>query len=124
LPSTRPIWYTRARVKHFTSTAKGHTLIKVRQDGTIEFKTQINNKNHEKFIAATFTRLHRRRRSDPRAAVRRAGSADERPPHQTERRAETGRRPDRRRPLRNPSGYDVNYRLTAFPGGAIRRLLH
>jgi hypothetical protein len=26
-----------------TSAAKGHTLIKVRNDGTIEFKTQINN---------------------------------------------------------------------------------
>src|SRR3954447_24844063 len=33
------------------STAKGHTLIKVRNDGTIEFKTHINNKNHETFIA-------------------------------------------------------------------------
>src|SRR6266699_217486 len=34
-----------------TSTAKGHTLIKVRTDGTIEFKTQINNKNRETFVA-------------------------------------------------------------------------
>lgn len=34
-----------------TSSAKGHTLIKVRNDGTIEFKTQINNKNHETFVA-------------------------------------------------------------------------
>src|SRR5438093_2617454 len=34
-----------------TSTAKGHTLIKVRNDGTIEFKTQINNRNHETFVA-------------------------------------------------------------------------
>src|SRR5437773_12493013 len=34
-----------------TSTAKGHTLIKVRADGTIEFKTTINNKNHETFVA-------------------------------------------------------------------------
>lgn len=34
-----------------TSTAKGHTHIKVRNDGTIEFKTQINNKNHENFVA-------------------------------------------------------------------------
>src|SRR6266542_5967584 len=34
-----------------TSTAKGHTLIKVRNDGTIEFKTHINNKNHETFVA-------------------------------------------------------------------------
>src|SRR6266540_7080158 len=34
-----------------TSVAKGHTLVKVRNDGTIEFKTQINNRNHETFVA-------------------------------------------------------------------------
>ena len=34
-----------------TSTAKGHTLIKVRNDGTIEFKTQILNRDHETFVA-------------------------------------------------------------------------
>jgi hypothetical protein len=34
-----------------TSTAKGHTHIKVRNDDTIEFKTQINNKNRENFVA-------------------------------------------------------------------------
>src|ERR671934_973301 len=34
-----------------TSTAKGHTLIKVRNDGTIEFKTHILNKNNETFVA-------------------------------------------------------------------------
>src|SRR3954452_3186946 len=34
-----------------TSTAKGHTLIKVRNDGTIQFKTQIHNRNHETFVA-------------------------------------------------------------------------
>ena len=34
-----------------TSVAKGHTLIKVRNDGAIEFKTQINNRNHETFVA-------------------------------------------------------------------------
>jgi CHRD domain len=34
-----------------TSAAKGHTQIKVRNDGTIEFKTQINNRNHENFVA-------------------------------------------------------------------------
>src|SRR2546430_4653788 len=34
-----------------TSTAKGHTLVKVRNDGTIEFKTHINNKNNETFVA-------------------------------------------------------------------------
>src|SRR5918911_1875694 len=34
-----------------TSTAKGHTQIKVRRDGTIEFKTHINNPNRETFVA-------------------------------------------------------------------------
>src|SRR5439155_23901737 len=34
-----------------TSTAKGHTLIKVRTNGTIEFKTHILNKNGETFVA-------------------------------------------------------------------------
>jgi hypothetical protein len=35
-----------------TSTATGHTLIKVLEDGTIEFKTKINNEHGETFIAA------------------------------------------------------------------------
>src|SRR6266516_1573532 len=34
-----------------TSIAKGHTVIKVRNDGTITFKTQINNKGRETFVA-------------------------------------------------------------------------
>src|SRR5437588_11620818 len=34
-----------------TSVAKGHTDIKVRADGKIEFKTQINNRKHETFVA-------------------------------------------------------------------------
>src|ERR671938_1732895 len=34
-----------------TSVAKGHTLIKVRADGTIEFRTKILNKAHETFVA-------------------------------------------------------------------------
>jgi hypothetical protein len=35
-----------------TSTDKGHTLIKVLEDGTIEFKTEINNEDGETIIAA------------------------------------------------------------------------
>ena len=34
-----------------TSIAKGHTQIKVRNDGTIGFKTQILNRDHETFVA-------------------------------------------------------------------------
>ena len=59
-----------------TSTAKGHTQIKVRANGTIEFKTQNLNRNGETFIAGA--------------------------PHQAERcgNAEPGH--DRRRPVRQP----------------------
>jgi Cu/Zn superoxide dismutase len=45
-----------------TSTAKGHTLIKVRQDGTIEFKTQIDNRSQETFVAG---HIHRRPSASP-----------------------------------------------------------
>src|SRR3954452_21058825 len=34
-----------------TSAAKGHTLVKVRNSGTIQFKTQINNNRRETFVA-------------------------------------------------------------------------
>src|SRR5437868_5301801 len=34
-----------------TSTAKGHTEVKVWDDGTVQFKTQIDNKDGETFIA-------------------------------------------------------------------------
>lgn len=49
------------------SVAKGHTLIKVRNNGTIQFKKQINNKNRETFVRAGTARpsskLARKRRS-------------------------------------------------------------
>src|SRR5436190_22660036 len=108
-----------------TSTAKGHTLIKVRTDGTITFKTQINNKNHEMFLAghihqapvgvagpivvplfvspapATSAR-HIRQRGDATPGAGTTG-ADL---------------------CQTPSAYYVNYHTTAFPAGAIRGQLH
>src|SRR5437667_6253947 len=108
-----------------TSTAKGHTLIKVRQDGTIEFKTQINNKNHETFIAG---HIHQ-------APVGVAGPIVVplfvAPALQTSERhikqsgvatpnvGTTGAAL-----CQNPGAYYVNYHTTAFPGGAIRGQLH
>ncbi|CAN5141134.1 hypothetical protein BH18ACT12_BH18ACT12_15520 [soil metagenome] len=108
-----------------TSTAKGHTLIKVRNDGTIEFKTQINNKNHETFVAghihqapvgvagpvvvplfvapapATSARhIKQRGVATPNAGTTGSGLCQ------------------------NPSAYYVNYHTTAFAGGAIRGQLH
>jgi hypothetical protein len=107
------------------STAKGHTLIKVRNDGTIEFKTQINNKNQETFVAG---HIHQApigvagpivvplfvAPSPPTNArhIKQSGMA-------TPNAGTTGAAL-----CQNPSAYYVNYHTTAFPGGAIRGQLH
>jgi len=108
-----------------TSTARGHTLIKVRNDGTIEFKTQINNKGEETFFAG---HIHRAPVGDagpvvvplfvpPEAAtsarhIKQSGEA-------TPNAGTTGAAI-----CENPSAYYVNYHTPAFPGGAIRGQLH
>ena len=108
-----------------TSTAKGHTLIKVRNGGTIEFKTKINNKNHETFVAG---HIHQ-------APVGANGSivvplfVAPAPPTSARHIKQSGLAT----PIagttgaalcQNPSAYYVNYHTTAFPGGAIRGQLH
>src|SRR5712691_1990286 len=108
-----------------TSTAKGHTLIKVRNDGTIEFKTHINNKNNETFVAG---HIHQApvgvaglvvvplfvAPTPPTSArhIKQSGLA-------TPNAGTTGAAL-----CQNPSAYYVNYHTTAFPGGAIRGQLH
>ena len=108
-----------------TSTAKGHTQIKVRNDGTIEFKTHINNKNNETFVAG---HIHQApigvagpivvplfvAPSPPTNArhIKQSGMA-------TPNAGTTGAAL-----CQNPSAYYVNYHTTAFPGGAIRGQLH
>jgi hypothetical protein len=104
-----------------TSTAKGHTLIKVRTDGTIQFKTHILNKNGETFVAG---HIHQApvgvagpvvvplfvAPSPPTSArqIKQRGVA-------TPNAGTTGANL-----CQNPSAYYVNYHTTAFPGGAIR----
>jgi hypothetical protein len=104
-----------------TSTAKGHTLIKVRNDGTIEFKTQILNKNHETFVAG---HIHQAPTgvagpivvplfvapTPPTSArhIKQSGLA-------TPNAGTTGADL-----CANPGAYYVNYHTTTFPGGAIR----
>jgi hypothetical protein len=104
-----------------TSTAKGHTLIKVRNDGTIQFKTQIKNKNHETFVAG---HIHL-------APIGVAGPivvplfVAPAPPtsarHIKQRGIATSNAGTTGADLcQNPSAYYVNYHTTAFKGGAIR----
>jgi hypothetical protein len=104
-----------------TSTAKGHTQIKVRDDGTIEFKTHILNKDQETFVAG---HIHKApvgvagpivvplfiAPAPPTSArhIKQSGLA-------TPNAGTTG--PDL---CHDPGAYYVNYHTTAFLGGAIR----
>jgi CHRD domain len=106
-----------------TSTAKGHTQIKVRANGTIEFKTQILNKNGETFVAG---HIHQApvgvagpivvplfaSPGTTARHIRQSGVA-------TPNAGTTGAAL-----CTNPSAYYVNYHTTAFQGGAIRGQLH
>jgi hypothetical protein len=108
-----------------TSTAKGHTLIKVRNDGMIRFKTHINNKNRETFVAG---HIHQAPAGvagpivvplfvapAPATSARHIKQRGEATPNAGTSGADL---------CQNPSAYYVNYHTTAFPGGAIRGQLH
>ena len=104
-----------------TSVAKGHTLIRVRADGTILFRTKILNKAHETFVAG---HIHE-------APVGVAGSVvvplfvAPSPPTSARQIKQSGVATPNAGTTgaelcENPSAYYVNYHTTAFTGGAIR----
>src|SRR5204863_4778558 len=108
-----------------TSTAKGHTQIKVRANGTIEFKTHILNKNGETFVAG---HIHLAPvgvagpvvvplfvSPSPATTARHIKQSGVATPNA----GTTGAIL-----CQNPTAYYVNYHTTAFPGGAIRGQLH
>ena len=102
-----------------TSTATGHTQLKVWKDGTISFKTQIFNPNHETFVAG---HIHQGAvgvaggivvplfggPSTTSGHIKLGGTA-------TPNAGTTGSAI-----CQNPSAYYVNYHTTAFGAGAIR----
>jgi hypothetical protein len=108
-----------------TSVAKGHTTIKVRTNGTIEFKTKILNKNHETFVAG---HVHKAPvgvagpivvplfvSPSPSTSARQIKQHGTATPNAGTTGADL---------CHTPSAYYVNYHTTAFTGGAIRGQLH
>jgi hypothetical protein len=104
-----------------TSAATGHTQVKVRNDGTIEFKTQINNRNNENFVAG---HIHQ-------APVGVAGPivvplfVPPAPPTSLRQIKQSGvATPNAGTTAadlcQDPGAYYVNYHTTVFPLGAIR----
>jgi hypothetical protein len=104
-----------------TSIAKGHSQIKVRNSGTIEFKTHILNKNAETFVAG---HIHQAPvgvagpvvvplfvAPAPATNARHIKQSGVATPNTGTTGADL---------CQNPSAYYVNYHTTAFPGGAIR----
>jgi hypothetical protein len=104
-----------------TSIAKGHTQIKVRSDGTIEFKTQILNRDHETFVAG---HIHQAPAGVAGAVVVPLFVAPSPPTNARHIKQSGVATPNAGTTgaaiCQNPSAYYVNYHTTAFAGGAIR----
>ena len=108
-----------------TSTAKGHTQIKVRKDGTIRFKTQILNRNHETFVAGHIHQAPAGVAGPIVVPLFVAPAPATSARHIKQRGTVTPNAGTTGADLcENPGAYYVNYHTTAFPGGAIRGQLH
>jgi hypothetical protein len=112
-----------AREAGTTSQAKGHTLIKVRRNGTIEYKTHILNKGGETFFAGHIHQapvgsngpiafpLFRGMSPTTARQIRDRGSVPAATPADQQFATTL---------CQNPSAYYVNYHTMQNPGGTIR----
>jgi hypothetical protein len=108
-----------------TSSAKGHTLIKVRNSGAIQFRTQINNKQHETFVAGHIHQAPAGVAGPVVVPLFVAPAAPTSARHIKQSGVATPNAGTTGAALcANPSAYYANYHTTAFPGGAIRGQLH
>src|SRR3954454_9901799 len=104
-----------------TSTAKGHTLIKVRNDGTIQFKTQIHNRSRETFVAGHIHQAPAGVAGPIVVPLFVAPASATSARHIKQRGTATPNAGTTGAALcQNPSAYYVNYHTTAFGAGAIR----
>jgi len=122
---TMCVLHAKLAAKNETSVAKGHTDIKVRTDGTIEFKTRILNKAHETFVAG---HIHQAPVGVPGPIVVPLFVAPSPPTSARQIKQHGVATPNAGTTgaalCANPSAYYVNYHTTAFAGGAIRGQLH
>jgi hypothetical protein len=101
-----------------TSTAKGHAQIKVRNDGTIEWKVVVLNRGGETFVAG-HVHVGPAGVAGPVVLPLHLGGATT-ARHIRDRGESSGSTTLGAAICANPSNYYVNYHTTAFPGGAIR----
>jgi len=104
-------------VPESTSPATGATQIKVRKDGTIEFRTHILNPDNETFIAGHIHIAPAGVAGDVVQSLFVGGPTSDRQIMQSG----SVSNPELGAAIcANPSGYYVNYHSTTFPAGAIR----
>jgi hypothetical protein len=100
-----------------TAASFGHTQIKVRNDGTIEFKTHIVNPAAETFVAG---HIHIGSSTVAGPVVQSLFQGGPTSAEEIMQSGEVSNPALAAAICANPSNYYVNYHTTQFPGGAIR----